>query len=191
MRNRYPYLLDAIDRFDRFDRIATGRLASPVLRRFGGCGSGGGRGLEICPEILGDLGFQGALQGSAAAGQLNAFRLGMQVGTAAGRSAAAVVHDPALRHAGDPEQAPLAPQPPAGDAGPGGVTPLLSRQPPSTAGLVGGGDVDPPAGETGRQPGVLTVLADRQRQLLSGHADVGGAGVGLDLDVEDGGGTER
>lgn len=46
---------------------------------------------------------------------------------------------------------------------------------PRVTGLLGvRPDVDPPAGETGGQAGVLALLADRQRQLVVGHGDPGG-----------------
>ena len=41
-------------------------------------------------------------------------------------------------------------------------------------------DVDAPAGEAGGETGVLALLADRQRQLVVGHDDLGGAGVLVD-----------
>lgn len=41
-------------------------------------------------------------------------------------------------------------------------------------------DVDPPAGEPGREPGVLSFLADRQRQLVVRHGHPGGAGGHVD-----------
>ena len=40
-------------------------------------------------------------------------------------------------------------------------------------------DVDPPAGQAGRQPGVLPLLADGQRQLEVRHDDPRGAGGGV------------
>ncbi len=53
--------------------------------------------------------------------------------------------------------------------------------PGALAGLLGvRPDVDPPAGEPGREPGVLPFLADRQRQLVVRHGHPGGAGGHVD-----------
>ena len=63
----------------------------------------------------------------------------------------------------------LAARPSALGASAGG-TGVLARRDASS-----GADVDPPAGQPGGEPGVLALLADRQRQLVVGHDDPGRA----------------
>ena len=52
-------------------------------------------------------------------------------------------------------------------------------------------DVDSPAGEPGRQPGVLAFLADGQRQLIVRHDDFGHTGVLVDANLFDLGRRQR
>src|SRR5690606_21772050 len=57
---------------------------------------------------------------------------------------------------------------------------LVRRRPSPVAGRLVRADVDTPAGEPGGEPGVLALLADRQRELVVGNDHPGGAGGGVD-----------
>ena len=74
-------------------------------------------------------GAQGAVQGPPFAGQLDAFRGGVQVRAATRRSARRVERDPALRTANDPDQLALARLLPAGDARPDRAGPIPGLRP--------------------------------------------------------------
>ena len=52
-------------------------------------------------------------------------------------------------------------------------------------GLGLGLDVDAPTGQAGGQTGVLAFLADGQGQLMVGHDDLGGTGVGMNANLFD------
>src|SRR5258708_11884554 len=51
-------------------------------------------------------------------------------------------------------------------------------------------DIDPPARQPRRQPGVLAILADRQREVRRGHHHGGGAGLDINADRVDPGRTQ-
>ncbi len=52
-------------------------------------------------------------------------------------------------------------------------------------------DVDPPPGQAGRQPGILALLADGQRQLVVAHDDRGRAGQVVEPDLPHPGRCQR
>src|SRR5688572_10560490 len=54
-----------------------------------------------------------------------------------------------------------------------------------------GPDVDAPAGETGGEPGVLALAADRQRELVVGHDHRGLLAIVVDQHLAHARGTER